>query len=154
MQQDQIPFTVMGYGFLQADQIDLILQEVMTTDWYNRVLPGGKLTIHADMRDNLDRNQIGVNAAVASGDFIPMKRVINFSLNFDRKVAPEIVEKIIRVFRLAFNFQMMAMSHGTKSDGSGSMIAATLHKVTRKRPPTIIEWESYPVKAVRHGRNN
>ncbi len=154
MQQDQIPFTVMGYGFLQADQIDLILQEVMTTEWYKRQLPEGTLTIRADIRDNLDRNRVGVRDAARPDDFVPMKRVINFSLNFDRKVAPEIVEKIIRVFRLAFNFQMMAMRHGTKSDASASMIAATLHKVIKQRPPSVIEWESYPVKAVRRGKNN
>ncbi len=157
MIQDQKSFMVMGYSFLRADQITSISQEIMSTNWYSQWLPKRTLTIHADMNANLNRNWADMNDAVELSDLTPTKRVINFSLDVDKRVAPEILEKVIMAFREAFNMRMMAITHGAIAacyEPVAEFIEEGASFEARKHQPNLIEWESYPVKAVRRGRNN
>src|SRR5688572_8883738 len=124
MGKDQKPFMVMGYSFLKANQIDVILQEIMAIHWYSQWLPKSALTIRAEMRPDLNQNWMDFN------EVRPTKRTINFTLEIDRSVAPEIVNQIIAVFGKAFHARMMAMLHGTKPDPSKQLATVTMNEFT------------------------
>jgi hypothetical protein len=145
MGKDQIPFIVRGYSFLQANQIDLILQEMIAAHWYSQWLPKYGVTIRAEMRTNLDQNKLGNQTA------LPVKRAIHFLLGVDKSVTPEIMDQIIAAFSDAFLGRMRAILHGANSDVRDLAVVAAVNKshphAARTRQPNIIEWQSYPIKA-------
>ena len=163
MEQDQTPFTVIGYSFLKAGQIDAILQDIMATNWYSQWVPKRTLTIRAEMRPNLSEGWKGVDYLAKTGGFMPTKREIAFSLSINKETSPEVVKQITKAFSEAFNTGMKKLLHGVKPDPSEPVVNAATKELIKsrrelqdKKPELNLtkwnqqqssEWERYPIKA-------
>ncbi len=163
MGHNQKLFTVKGYSFLRADQIDSILQDIMTTDWCSQWIPKQMLAINMQMRPNVPKVWKGLDGLGAMGSITPMKREITFSLSLDKQIQPECVKEIISAFSEQFSTRMKKILHGVKSDPPGPFITHALKKTIKTRPelhdkpPELklttlaqtqaSEWERYAVKA-------